>query len=68
MTRDELHITKKAMRAYGGGFVNALCDLMDRADASNQAIAMAAWPGIFAQYGPGSDFYRAVSREAGEPK
>ena len=62
----ELHQTKQAMRAFGGGFVNALVDLLDRADLPNQRIAMRAWPDIFEQYGPGTAFYRALTPKARE--
>ena len=62
MNRDQLHITKKAMREYGGGFVTALADLLDVADGSNQENIVRTWPELFgdAGYGPGSPFYKAV--------
>lgn len=62
MTHDELHVTKRAMKAYGGSFVNALAELLDVADGGNTATAIAAWPEVFVSYGPGSDFYEAVSK------
>jgi hypothetical protein len=54
--------TTRAMLAYGGTFVRRLADLLVVADTQNAASLVAAFPDVFARYGPGSAPFEAVTR------
>lgn len=60
MTREQFELTMKAMRAYGGGFVNHLVDLYEVADAFNTERLNIAFADILRHYGPDSEFYKAI--------
>lgn len=62
MTSTEKYLMLLTMRAYGGGFVNALSEAWSRADATNDERLMRAFPDYVHQYGPGSAFYEAVAK------
>lgn len=56
--------TLKAMEQYGGGFASALAVAAQRADPTNMARLVAAFPDLFENYGPASAFYRAAKEAA----
>lgn len=50
MENERDHWTATAMEKYGGSFVEALSDLVRRADANNLAKIKATWPEYWKQY------------------
>lgn len=40
----------REMRALGGGFVQTLMDLWDKADEANRQIIRSGWPHLFREY------------------
>lgn len=62
MTHDEFIYTCQAMQCYGGSFVNRLAQAALVADTTNKDRLIAAFPEVFAKYGPGSDFYQSVTK------
>lgn len=50
--------TIKAMQKFGGGFVKALGDLWQHADADNSARIEASWPEYIAKYSKLADDMR----------
>jgi hypothetical protein len=63
MTYDERLITARAMKAYGGGFVQALGEAFLRADSRNVEIIERGFPEYMREYGPGSFFFEAKAKE-----
>jgi hypothetical protein len=47
---DRDYWTRKAMRQFGGGFVQQLAHLAEQADSNNLARIKAAWPEYWKQY------------------
>ncbi len=62
MTRDQRLITIRAMKEYGGSFVQKLADLWLHADEDNAARIEKAWPEYVHKYGPLSAFYDRMSK------
>jgi hypothetical protein len=58
----QLGTTIFVMRRYGGAFVKQLAELLAVADPQNTARVLAAFPEVFAKYGPGSKLFEAVTR------
>lgn len=52
------------MRKYGGGFVQGFADCLARADTSNTARLLAAFPDLVKRYGPGSEFDASANANA----
>ena len=63
MTWDERVGTIKAMRIYGGGFVNALAEAWRLADANNSARIESSFADYMEKYGPHSELYAAANKE-----
>jgi hypothetical protein len=57
----ELYFTLIAMKAYGGSFAGHIAQATEVADSGNRAIMLDAFKHLFSKYGPGSDFYKAVT-------
>lgn len=66
MTHNERLVTVKAMRMYGGSFVNALSECMLRADEDNAARIEKAFPEYMKKYGPDGVMYLAAKTEMKE--
>ncbi len=60
---DYLHTTR-AMRTYGGSFAHNIANAADVADLNNQKRLQDAFPDLFERYGPGTDFYKAMTERA----
>ena len=60
LSGDELLYTTRAMRSFGGSFVQHIGSALQVADSSNAVRLQQAFPELIAKYGPGSDFYAAV--------
>lgn len=59
---DELLYTTRAMRSFGGSFVQHLGSALQTADSSNAVRLQQAFPDLIEKYGPGSAFYAATER------
>lgn len=57
---DELLYTTRAMRSFGGSFVQHLGSALQVADLSNSARLQTAFPELRTTYGPGTYFYEQV--------
>jgi len=57
---DELLYTTRAMRSFGGSFVQHLGSALQVADLSNSARLQRAFPELRTTYGPGTYFYEQV--------
>lgn len=58
---DELLYTLRAMAAFGGGFANRIAAALSVADTGNSERIQRAVPELMEKYGPGTDFYKAVT-------
>ena len=62
MTHDQKLITVRAMKQYGGSFVQALAAALLLADVTNVQRLEGAFPEYMMKYGPGSDMYAAMEK------
>lgn len=60
LSGDELLYTVRAMRSFGGSFVQHLGSALQVADLSNSARLQSAFPELLTTYGPGTYFYEQV--------
>ena len=50
METDEIYNVSRAMKVYGGSFVQSLGEALAHADSENVAKIKATWPGYWARY------------------
>lgn len=66
MNHNKRLVTCRAMKTYGGDFVQALGQALLRADAENAAIIQSAFQPKYPKYFPGGTMFVAAEKEMAE--